>query len=180
MEIVWALLLAAIILFGWTLNLFGIPGNWINVCATLLYLLLTPADLRVSIGWPVFGMVFALAVVGEVVEFAAGAAGAKKAGGSRRAAVLALMGGLAGGIVGMFAGSLIPIPGVGSIIGALLFAGLGAMGGAIVGETWAGGDAQQSWQVGKAAFWGRLFGTLGKILVGSIIVAVVWVALVVK
>jgi hypothetical protein len=32
-------------------------------------------------------------------------------------------------------------------------------------------------EVGKAAFWGRMVGTLGKIFIGSIMVAVVLVAL---
>ena len=40
-------------------------------------------------------------------------------------------------------------------------------------------NARQTWEVGKAAFWGRLFGTLGKVLVSSVMVAVVVVGLVI-
>ncbi|MCE9557202.1 MAG: DUF456 domain-containing protein [Planctomycetes bacterium] len=177
MDITWAVLLVIVLLIGWTLNLFGLPGNWLNVVATLVYALLIPPTAgRVSVGWIVVAAVIGLALLGEVIEFVAGAAGAKKAGGSRRGAVLALVGGLVGAIVGMFVG--IPIPVVGSILAALLFAGVGSLAGAILGETWAGRDAQHSWEVGKAAFWGRLLGTLGKILVGSFVVSVVLAALV--
>lgn len=176
MDIAWAILLAIVLLIGWALNLFGLPGNWLNVAATVGYALLMPTGQRVSVGMFVVAAVVALALLGEVIEFVAGAAGAKKAGGSKRGAVLALVGGLIGAIVGMFVG--IPVPVIGSIIAALLFAGVGSLAGAVLGETWAGRDAEHSWQVGKAAFWGRLLGTLGKVLVGSILVSVVVVALV--
>lgn len=176
MDILWAVLLAIVLLIGWSLNLFGMPGNWLNVLATVVYALLMPVGQRVSIGLMVVITVIALALLGEAIEFVAGAAGAKKAGASRRGALLALVGGLIGAIVGIFVG--IPVPVVGSIIAALLFAGVGSLAGAVLGETWAGRDAEHSWQVGKAAFWGRLWGMLGKILVGWVIVSVVMVGLV--
>ena len=101
-----------------------------------------------------------------------------RAGGSRRAAVLSLAGSIAGGILGILIG--LPVPLVGSVVAAVLCAGLGAMAGAIAGELWLGQDPDASWQIGKAAFWGRLFGTLGKLLVGGVMVAVVLAALVLK
>jgi hypothetical protein len=36
-----------------------------------------------------------------------------------------------------------------------------------------GRDLTHGWQVGQAAFWGRLLGTAGKLAVGAAIVAVV-------
>ncbi len=79
--------------------------------------------------------------------------------------------------MGIFLG--IPIPVLGPIVGALLCAGSGDLVGAMIGEVWAGRTLGESWQIGKVAFWGRLFGTLGKILIGSVMVAVVLAALVV-
>jgi hypothetical protein len=117
-----------------------------------------------------------LAAFGEMIELAAGALGAAQAGGSKRGAFLALLGSMTGGIVGIFVG--LPIPLVGPILAAVLFAGLGALGGAVLGETWKGRDWDQSWRAGKGAFWGRLLGTLGKILVGSVMVAVTLAAVV--
>ena len=76
----------------------------------------------------------------------------------------------------MFVG--LPVPVVGSILGALLFAGVGALAGAMLGELWAGKDWNSSWRIGKAAFRGRLAGTLAKICLGGLMVVVVIVALV--
>jgi len=108
------------------------------------------------------------------VEFLAGALGVKRAGGSRRGAIYSLGGGLAGGIVGMFVG--LPIPIIGSAIAAVLCASLGAMAGAVIGENSIGRETGHSLQIGKAAFWGRLFGTLGKTAVGAIMVVIAAVA----
>lgn len=82
---------------------------------------------------------------------------------------------IVGGILGVFLG--IPIPVGGSIVAAVLFAGLGAMAGAILGETWAGQDLEATWRIDKLAFWGRLAGTLGKNLLGAVMAAVVVTAL---
>ena len=98
-----------------------------------------------------------------------------KAGGSRRAAIPALLGSLAGGIVGLFVG--LPIPIVGPIIGAVLLAGVGAFAGAVLGEQWKGRSFDDSWRVGKAAFWGRLLGTLAKTAIGAVMVGTTIAAL---
>ena len=178
MQYLWAVLLGITTLVNWGLNVIGIPGNWITVGVAILYAALLSSDSRVALGWPAVGALVALAILGEIVEFVAGAAGAKKAGGSKRGAVLALIGALAGGILGIFVG--IPIPVIGPIVSAILFSAAGALGGAMLGESWKGRTWEESWGVGKAAFWGRILGTLGKIVVGSIMVAVVLVSLVVK
>ncbi len=176
MSIVWAALLLIVLLAGWTAGLLGMPGNWINAASTALYAYLVPADRVTSIGWPVVAAVVALAIVGEVFEAAAASLGTAKAGGSRRGAVLALIGSMVGATAGVFIG--LPIPVVGPVVAALLFGGLGALAGAIVGEQWKGRGLGESWQIGKAAFWGRLVGTTGKLIIGSLIVAVVAAALV--
>jgi uncharacterized protein YqgC (DUF456 family) len=64
------------------------------------------------------------------------------------------------------------------MLAALLFGGLGALAGAMIGETWAGRNLEDSLRVGHGAFWGRLLGTLGKILLGSVMIAVVTAAIV--
>ena len=160
---------------GWGLTLFNLPGNWLMVTAAVLYAAVGPADSRLAIGWPVVIAVLLLAALGELVEFLAGAALATQAGGSKRSAALALLGSLGGGVLGAVVG--VPIPIVGSLVGALLFAGAGALGGAMLGEYWKGRPLEHGWNVGKAAFWGRLLGTLGKVLTGSVIVVVCLLAL---
>jgi len=113
---------------------------------------------------------------GEVVEFIASAAGVGRMGGSRRSAVLAMAASILGAGLGALVG--VPIPIVGPFVGILAGAGLGALVGAVIGESWKGRDAQHCLRVGQAAFWGRLLGTFGKLLVGSVMVAVVVAALI--
>ena len=78
-SILWAILLVAVLFAGWGLNLFGLPGNWVNLAAVACYAWFFPAGQRLSItGW-VVGAVLLLAVLGEVLELVAGAAGAARA-----------------------------------------------------------------------------------------------------
>ena len=175
MSILWAVLLVLVLLVGWGLTLFGLPGNWTNLAAITVYALFTPAGQRLSIGWFAVALVLILAIFGELIEAAASAYGVTRVGGSRRGALLAMAGSMIGGVVGAFVG--LPVPLVGSLIAILFFASLGALAGATVGERWKGQDWTASLDVGHAAFWGRLLGTLGKILVASVIVAVAVAAL---
>jgi hypothetical protein len=176
MTIFWAFLLCAALAAGWFLTLVGMPGNWLIAAAAAAYVLVVPADSVLAIGRPVILVLIGLALLGEIVELAAGAMGVAKAGGSRRSAVLALIGSVAGGFVGILCG--LPIPLVGSVLAAVLFASLGALAGAVLGESWKGRGLDDSLQVGKAAFWGRLFGTLAKTLIGSVMAGVVLAALI--
>jgi uncharacterized protein len=176
MTIFFALLLILVLLASWVLTLLSLPGNWAMVVATAVYAYFVPAGSPAGIGWKVVAATVVLAVVGEIVELVAGAAETTRAGGTRRGAALALMGSVVGALVGVFVG--LPIPLVGSVVAAVLCAGLGAMAGAILGEVWAGRKLDASLHVGTAAFRGRLLGTLGKMLVGGLIVAVVIAALV--
>ncbi len=177
MSFFWAFLLLLLVLFGWVLTLLGMPGNWLMVAAVIGYVLLVPTQSPLGIGWGIVVVLIALAALGELLEFLAGALGVAKAGGSRRAAVLALLGSLVGAIVGLFVA--LPIPVVGPILGALLLAGVGAFVGAVLGEQWKGRGLGQSCRVGQAAFWGRLLGTVAKTAVGAVMVGTTLVALLV-
>lgn len=170
-----AILLVVLLIAFCVLTILGLPGNWLSVLATGLYAWLVPAVPPLSIGLRVVVLLVVLASIGELIEFLAGAAGASKVGGSKRGAVLAIVGSIVGGIVGLFVG--LPVPVAGSVIASLLFAALGALVGAVLGELWKGRTGKESLQVGVAAFRGRLLGTLGKVLVGFVMLVVVVVAL---
>jgi uncharacterized protein YqgC (DUF456 family) len=170
-----AIVLIVVLLGSWVLTVFNLPGNWIMVGASALYALLIAPESRFDVSWTAVAVLCGLAVAGEIVESAAGAVGASRSGGSRRGMLLAIVGSIAGSILGAIIG--LPIPIIGSVVAAILFAALGAMLGAVLGEQWKGRDAQTSWQVGQAAFWGRLFGTLGKITIGSAMVVIAVVAM---
>ncbi len=176
MEILSAIALCVVAVLGWLTQLVGLPGNWIVVVAAALYAAWFPGDERLALSWNTVAALFVLAVLGEVIEFVAGAMGVTKAGGSRRGALLALICSLVGGVIGLGVG--VPIPVVGSLAAAILFGGLGALVGAFIGESWKGRDFDTSLQIGRAAFVGRVLGTLGKLIAGAVMLVVLLAALV--
>jgi uncharacterized protein len=158
--------LVLILGIGWVLTLVSLPGNWLILAVAAVYAWLTPDHTRWDLSWQLVGALAALALVGELIEALASAAGVRKLGGSRRSAVLSIVCSIIGALIGTAA---IPIPIVGTILGACV----GAMAGAMLGESWKGSDLDMTRRVGWAAFWGRLFGSLAKIMVACIMVAVV-------
>jgi uncharacterized protein YqgC (DUF456 family) len=170
MTIFWAILLMLLLIVLWVLNIFGIPGNWLVLLATALYAYLVPTDWAVDVGLLAIAIMVCLALLGEAIELFASAVGVHQYGGTRRGAVLALVGALVGSVTGLFVG--VPVPIVGPILGAIFFAAVGATGGAILGEKWAGRKLNDSCKVGIAAFFGRLVGTAGKMVVGAVMIAV--------
>jgi len=162
----WLIVLCLIVLAGWLMTLFTLPGNWVMVAAAAAFAYFGPEESRFEIGWPVVLSLAVMATLGEIVEFAAGALGGAKSGGSKRSGVLAVLGSIAGAVIGAIVG--IPVPVVGSIVGIVLFAGLGALGGAMLGESWKGKKLGESWQTGQAAFWGRILGSVAKIVIATI------------
>ncbi len=93
-------------------------------------------------------IVAAMAGVGEALELLAGSAGASRKGASRRAMLLSLLLSIVGSLVGTF---IIPIPVVGSAIGAVGGAALGAFWGAWLGEAWIGTDTAKRNDISTAA-----------------------------
>jgi hypothetical protein len=145
---------------------FGLPGTWIQVAAAAVLVLVTGG---VRLGWGWVATFVGLAVVGEVVELVAGQWGARRFGGSRRAAWGALIGGVVGALVGG-----IPIP----IVGAIVMSFVGTFVGALVGETSARG-ARPELRVGLGAVVGRALGVGAKMGVAVAIVALSIVSVVV-
>jgi uncharacterized protein len=154
----------------WLSNLFSLPGNWGLLGLVALFAYLVPETNGRGVSWNGVGILTALAVLGEVIEFAAGAAGAAKEGASKRSVFLSLVGAIVGSIVGATAG--IPVPVIGSMIGALLGGSVGAFAGAYLGESWKARPHAAGVAVGKAAFIGRLWGTLGKFAIGAVMLGV--------
>jgi uncharacterized protein YqgC (DUF456 family) len=156
---------------AWFASVFALPGNWLIVGLAALFASIFPASAGRGLSWTAVGVAAALAVGGEVIELAAGAAGAQRSGASRRAMLLALVGTMVGSLLGAFA--TIPIPIVGPIIGAVGGGALGAFAGAYVGETAIGRSSEQSLAAGKGALIGRLLGTAGKLVIGIVLFVVI-------
>lgn len=168
---VWAIGLLLANGLAWVSTAFTLPGNWLIVGFTALYAYFLPQELEPRVGWTVVGITFALAALGELIEFIAGAAGAAKQGGSRRGVVLAIVGAFVGSLSG--AAVLSPIPLIGPVIGALGGAAVGAFAGAYYGEEGMGRTQAERIAIGKGAMIGRLLGTAGKLLIGIVMLVIV-------
>jgi uncharacterized protein YqgC (DUF456 family) len=150
----------------------GLPGTWIMIgLATAIELLdhhYLDGPVAETFGWRAIGACAALALLGEVLEAGAGAAGTRAGGGSRRGMVGSMIGGLVGAIVFT---PLIPVPVVGTLIGALV----GTFAGAAVAERTADEppDAQSTLKAASGATLGRLLGTVSKTMIAT----TVWVVL---
>jgi uncharacterized protein YqgC (DUF456 family) len=178
MYYVWAVLFLAANVLAWLSSLFMVPGNWIIVGLAALFAWQFPAEPGAAagsgLGWRTVLILGLLAAAGEVIEFAAGAAGAAKQGGSRRGMVLAIAGAFLGSLAGAAIG--IPIPVIGPLIGAVGGGALGAFAGAYAGEAWKGRTSAESYQISRGALVGRVLGTVGKLGVGAIMVVVTAIA----
>ncbi len=172
-----AAVLVVLCLLAWAINLVGLPGNWLAVAMLALYAWLGPQESRAAISYGAVSAAFLAALLGELIEFAAGALGAKRAGASRRATLYAVVGSIVGALGGALIG--IPVPIIGPILAAVLFGGFGAAAGAIYGEWSDGRPWRESWAIGHAAFWGRTAGVLGKVAAGLVIVAIALVGVLV-
>lgn len=165
----WATLLLLLNLLAWGSTLFTAPGNWLILVFSFVYALVLPDEAHPNLTWWVLGIALGLAVLGELWEFLAGAAGAAKRGGSRRGAVLAIVGSMVGSILGAMLGA--PLPVAGPMLGALFGGAAGAFVGAYFGER--SRTHEDRVHIGKGALWGRLFGTAGKLVCGLIMVVLI-------
>lgn len=162
---VYGIVLTLLNLVFWVSILFGLPGTWLMIlCAALLDWWLEAEPL---FGWTVLLTTVGLATLGEILEFFLGAAGARGAGGSRRGAALAIVGGIVGAVLGT---PVVPL--LGTLIGACL----GAFAGSIVGDVWAGRPLFHSLEAGRGAAVGRFWGTVAKMVIGGVIVVLLAVA----
>jgi len=167
----WSLLLVAGSILAWLLNLVALPGNWIVLGLAALFAWLLPEKAGNGMSWTTVFVLLGLAVLGEVIEFVAGAAGAAKQGASRRAIALSMVGAVVGSLVGLGIGA--PIPILGSLVMAVLGGAAGAFAGAYVGEVWKGRTEPERRAAGRGAFFGRIWGTVGKLAVGAVMLAIV-------
>ena len=99
-----------------------------------------------------------------MIELLAGSAGAKKAGGSRRAAWGALIGGLLGAIL-----LTVPVPVIGTTIGLCI----GVFVGALLGEMSVRDDPAHSIRVGIAATKARIYAIIVKLIFSIAMLAIV-------
>jgi uncharacterized protein YqgC (DUF456 family) len=168
MYFVWVTLLAVANAGGWLANSFGLPGNWLIVAFTAVFAYFVPEDAGRGITGTGVSALVGLALVGEGLEFFAGALGVSTKGGSRRGVLMAIAGTIVGSLLGAVVAS--PIPIIGPIIGALGGGAAGAFAGAWIGEIWKGKSLHEGFEIGKGALLGRILGTTGKLIVGALMI----------
>lgn len=153
-----AVIVALGALAGVALTLLTLPGAWLTLIVALLcWWWMGPEFFS---PWTV-GVAFGLAVLAEIIEFAASAAGAARAGGGRSGAV----GSIIGALVGAIAGSLV-LPVIGTIAGGVLGAGVGALAGerGVGGKSW-----REATRVGQGAMVARFVALCVKVALAAVI-----------
>ncbi|HEX8875820.1 MAG TPA: DUF456 family protein [Phycisphaerales bacterium] len=106
-------------LLGFVLTLLTLPGLWLPLLVALVFQWFEPT----MFSWWTLAAAALLGVAAEALEFIATAAGAAKAGGTKRSAAGAILGTIAGALVG----SAILLFPIGTILGAVIGAGAGAV-----------------------------------------------------
>lgn len=162
----YATLLTMLNLVFWASILFGLPGIWLMLLAAALVEWAQPGEYM--FGQATLYVSAGLALLAEILEFLMGAAGARQAGGSRRGAALAIV----GGVVGAILGTALPVPVLGTLIGACA----GAFAGSLVGDRMAGRPMDESVQAGRGAAVGRFWGTTAKMIIGAVVLVLLAVA----
>lgn len=111
-------LLCLTLLAGVLMVPFTLPGTWVIVGAALLYSLV--GDFHNSPRWLVVSILAGLAVVGEMLDYAASAVSAKKENVPAGAVICSILGGLVGAVIG------VPVFLIGALLGLLIGTFLGA------------------------------------------------------
>jgi uncharacterized protein YqgC (DUF456 family) len=164
---IWLVILLVVDALSLLLVFVGLPGNWVMVALTCLFAWWQWDRHPFSAG--ILIVIVVLALLGELVEFVAGMVGARRSGTSWWASILAIFGAIAGGLCGTF---LIPIPLLGSVVGASLGAGLTVW----VTEMARGQQIERSVRRAVGAGMGQFLGTMSKFAIGVVIWLVIVIA----
>jgi len=166
MDYVIFFLFLSVSFFGLISHVFGLPGNFIILGASIL-LAWYGGFHNVTV--TVIIVLIALALLGELVEFVLGIYGAKKYKSSNKA--------IAGSIVFGIAGAVLGLPflvGIGAVIGAFI----GAFVGAFLVDLFIQKDIDSAVRSGWGAFIGRVGGTVSKAALGMAMIVITVVSVV--
>jgi uncharacterized protein YqgC (DUF456 family) len=134
------------------LTVVGLPGTWMLLGGAVIVEALRHGTFSLT----TLVIAGVIALLGELVEFLAGALGAKAQGASRLAGLGAIVGGLIGAVAGTV---LLPAPIIGAIIGSAVGSGAGAAGVELARRK---KTTHQVLRIGAGAFAGRLLATVLK------------------
>lgn len=161
---------------AWIGSFYRWPGNWIVVAmAAASAWFLPQKESTLGISWTTVAVLMGVAVVGELVEYLAGRSSGQTGGVQRRSLVIAIAGGISGALIG--SALPLPIPLVGKSLSLLLGTLAGVCGGAYCGEVIYSDRPGWSRLSISTSLVTRLLGTVGKLVAGLTIVAILASAL---
>ena len=161
------ILLPIVGLLGPLIVLLGLPGTWLLLALAGLTEWWTEPRLFSDV--TLIGVLI-VAIAGEVWETLSSSLRAKRAGAGRRGSVGALIGGIAGAILGTV---FIPVPLVGTLVGG----GLGAFLVSASLERTGGKTTGHALRVGRAAAAGQMLGLAGKLMASVLVYTWLTIAL---
>ncbi|MBN1788306.1 MAG: DUF456 family protein [Sedimentisphaerales bacterium] len=144
--------------FWLILSFFALPGNWLMIVTTVLFSIWQKDSFSIY----VIIIAIILAVIGEIIEFLAGAGGAKLAGGGKKAILAAIAGAIVGAVLGTV---LIPVPLFGTLLGSAIGTGMAVL----IVEEKAGKEFKDSVKTATTAGIAQMLGTSAKVIVGLVI-----------
>ena len=154
----WLVILIILNAFWLGLVFFALPGNWLMIITTILFALWQKNIFSI---YTIIAAIV-LALVGEILEFVAGAGGAKAAGGGKKAMAAAIIGTIIGAVIGTI---FIPIP----IFGTLIGSAIGVALAVLIVERKGSKELKKSLKIAVGAGVGRILGTSAKFIAGIII-----------
>lgn len=171
-----AITLVVLSVGSWIGSFFRFPGNWVVVVMAGLSAHFVPIRTGVpGIAWMTVGVLGGIALVGELVEYFLGRSSGQAGGVHRRSLTIALVGGISGALI---ASALpLPIPLIGASLSPILGAIGGAWGGAYVGEVFYSERPGWSRLKIQTSLVTRLLGTVGKLVAGLTMLAILTSAL---
>ena len=161
---------------AWIGSFYRFPGNWVVVALSALSAYFLPQkNEQLGLTWTTVAVLAGVAVVGELVEYFAGRSAGHAGGVHRRSLVIAMIGGISGALIGSVL--TLPIPIIGPSLSLLIGTLAGVAGGAYFGEVLY--SERQGWSRLSihTSLVTRLLGTVGKLIAGLTMVAILTSAL---
>jgi uncharacterized protein YqgC (DUF456 family) len=157
MSIFISIVIFFVLLLAFSTHVFGLPANWLIIAILWVWDWLTPG---MAISVNMYLIFLGAAFLGECVEFALQAAGARKYGASRSGN----WGAVAGAIVGAIFGAPFFL-GLGALVGAVLGAYLGCLGIELLNER----PMAEAKRAALGALLGKVLGLAVKIGIGVVL-----------
>lgn len=156
---------------AWIASFYRWPGNWIvlSLAAVSAYFLPQNSS-QLGLTWTTVAILASVAMGGELIEYFAGRSAGQAGGVHRRSLVIAMVGGISGALIGSTL--TLPIPIVGASLSLLVGVLIGVASGAYLGEVlYSDRTGLARFSVRKAVVT-RLLGTIGKLIAGLTMVAI--------